>query len=75
MKGYRYYIRLEQEGTDNAFPHKIMDGDYIFEPVEDIGNMDVMRDDTDERYYDLQWRIVANPRSGIYIYKGKKIIL
>lgn len=52
-----------------------MDGDYIFEPVEDIGIMDVMRDDTDGRYYDLQGCVVANPRSGIYIHKGKKIIL
>lgn len=33
------------------------------------------QDDVDNVYYDLQGRVVSNPTSGIYIYKGQKVVV
>ena len=68
-------------GADCLYYVRHGNGEYEFllddiEVSSSIDDVAIDRaDQTEENYYDLTGRVVRNPSSGIYIHKGKKVII
>ena len=76
---YPYFVVCG--GYDCLYYVRHGDGEYEFllDGIEVSSSIDDVSIDraglTDENYYDLTGRVVRNPSPGIYIHKGKKVII
>lgn len=75
LSPFRFYLDIiarSGEGCVNNAPKSI---NIIIDGIDDATGIEVVNTTprTDNNYYDLQGRIVADPTAGIYIHNGKKI--
>ena len=73
MKAFRAYFVLQQEAPDMD-PAAIR-VDLSFNDGEATGISDVQGTESDGLYYNLNGQAVENPAKGLYVRKGKKVIV
>ena len=72
MKGFRAYFHILDSSiiaNARAFSMDFSDGEQA--GIENNNRETI----TNNRYYDLQGRLIANPTKGIYVVNGKKVVI